>query len=116
MPPHVWHAPLPWHAEHGESYLNASKVPGISSAGIFPFPWQTAQFPSPAESQSGQVWVAILHLPTVSAIMVWFRFTVKRGQDPNGRGGHEDLRAIAATLKLDKETENIVRYAEEPEE
>ncbi len=77
MPPHVWHVPLPWHAEHGDSYLNAFKVPGISSAGIFPFPWHTGQFPSPGESQSGQVWVAILHLPTVLAILIWLHTTVK---------------------------------------
>ncbi len=77
MPPHVWHSPLPWQAEHGAEYLNAFEMPGISSAGILPFPWHTEQFPSPAESQSGQVWVAILHLPTLSAILIWLRTTVK---------------------------------------
>ena len=77
MPPHVWHSPLPRHAEHEDSYLNAFKVPGISSAGIFPFPWHTGQFPSPAVSQSGQVWVAIPHLPRVSAILIWFHIAVK---------------------------------------
>jgi hypothetical protein len=49
----------------------------IFSPKVFPLPWQTEQFPSPAESQSGPVWLAILHFPTISAILIWFHVTVK---------------------------------------
>src|SRR5712692_7587534 len=71
MPPNVWHWPLPLHAEQDDSYPNALAAE-LSSVTIFPFPWQTAQFPSPDWSQSGQVLVAILHLPTVFAMLIWF--------------------------------------------
>src|SRR3990172_11971231 len=77
MPPHVWHSPLPPHAGQDDSYPSTSNAPGISSPKIFPFPWHTEQLPSPGESQSEQVWVAILHLPTVPAILIWFHITVK---------------------------------------
>ncbi|MFI5092037.1 MAG: hypothetical protein ACHQIK_01220 [Candidatus Acidiferrales bacterium] len=77
VPPQVGQSPLPPQAEQADSCPNTMTSSEILSRNAFPFPWQTEQFPSPGKSQLGQVWVAILHLPTLSAILVWFHVTVK---------------------------------------
>jgi hypothetical protein len=52
-------------------------APETVSCKVLPLPWQIEQFPSPGESQSAQVRVVMLHLPTVSAILIRFQAAVK---------------------------------------
>jgi Transposase len=77
VPPQVGQSPLPSQAEQADSCPNTMTSSEILSRKAFPVPRQTEQFPSPGESQLGQVWVVILHVATLSAILVWFPATVK---------------------------------------
>lgn len=80
IPPHAWHSPLPPHAVQDNSWPKLPKSSEISFPRVFPLPWQAEHLPSPGESQLGQVWVDMLHLPTLSVILIWFRVTVKTAQ------------------------------------
>src|SRR5437879_6558535 len=80
MPPHAWHSPLPPHAVQDNSWPKSPKSSEASFPRVFPLPWQAEHLPSPGESQLGQVWVDMLHLPTLLAILIWFRVTVKTAQ------------------------------------
>jgi len=63
--------------EVAETQGNKEPAKSPPSAKIVPLPRQTEQFPPPGKPHSRQVWVAISHLPTVSAILISFHITVK---------------------------------------
>jgi hypothetical protein len=64
VPPHVGQKPLPPQAEQDESCANTTTASERCCRRVFPLPWQAEQLPSPAESQSKQTRLVILHVPS----------------------------------------------------